>query len=334
MAVGICFAVVPNSGYPSSIAAALKTYDAQMYDYFRNLPEPVLPIFTPRGEEAGDAYRDYFGGYAARKSDCFSNPRVTRAASNLTQVMTTKADSLSGELKANVTSAVDAMLSAGLKLDDKVQIRFSDVNVQSVSDAQLTKTVKRNEPACKRVVEAVDGVPRTDGVILLGDVFVAKKVLETRVRGAAAGKAEGTLSADKLLEKVKTTSDILKKLGLTMEVKGAVEGSHSHEQLISLSDARTMPIAFRPAFISGEHLQNIIHFREKGVLQAIENEVRKSGTAATARDKFPEIVVSQVTLWEAMRSGKSIPFDPKNADHIYYLRWVGLLFAVAVDVFR
>lgn len=323
-----------RSDAASSVGAALKNFDAQMFDYFRQLPDPAIPIFLPAGEQPGDAYQDYYGGFEARKGDCFPTIKVDPAPSSLPAAIDTEAKALQGSLGANLAKALDAGADGGLKFDDRVSVRFDQVKVFVVSNYQLRKALRERDKGCANVAAVVlHGQALTSGVMVLGQVFVGRKVMETGVQNSTSVNAKASGTPNKLLEKIKGINEVLAKLDLKIEAQGALTGSQSSEQHVTLSDERELPIAYKPAFISLEHVRKIIDLKQKRVLEDLDARSKSVGGAVAARDKYPEFVIPPEKTWYEMQAGHLVSYDPKNPEHDEYLRACGLLMALGAEAY-
>ena len=315
------------------LSDALGDFRAQLFAYFKNQPDPFLPIFLPAGEVPGDVYRDAFGGYFARQRDCFKKLDVSKAPTHLPAVLNTRAGVVSGQLKGQLTEAAAAGANAGWKVSDRVEISFSDITVHVSSDTGLRKAFLRSEPTCDPVGKLMDRPGDGNSALVLGQVFIGKQVIETSVQSSLSGQIGGQASLEKLAEKLGSMGKALEKIGVLLKTNGKIEltGNREAYAKVSLTDKRLLPIGYRPAFLSQRHLLKVLRYIETGVLANIENEVIKNKNTRATADKYRDIIISPKRFATEIASGDLIPFDPKNKDHIAYLRGVGLIFSVGTD---
>lgn len=315
------------------LSDALTDFRAKLFAYFKNQPDPLLPIFLPAGEVPGDVYRDAFGGYFSRQRDCFNKLSISNAPTRLVQVLNATSGAVSGELKGQVTQAMTAGANAGWKVSDSIQIRFAHVTVYVSSDTGLRKAFRLGESACGRVGKLMDNPGEGNSALVLGQVFVGKQVIETTVQSSLSGQVGGEATLAKLTEKLRSMGKALKEIGIFLETKGKIElsGNREAHTKISLTDKRMLPIGYRPAFLSQQHLLKVLRYIETQALASIESAVIQSRNSRAVADKYSEIIVSPKRLSTEMTSGALVPFDPQNKDHLAYLRGVALIFAVGTD---
>lgn len=132
------------------LEGALKDFKAILFDYFRNQPDPVIPIFLPAGEKPGDVYRDVFGGYFARQAECFNNVSVYKEESRFQEAVESATGNLSGNVQAQFTEAARVGGGVGVKMGDSVTIRFRDVSANVASDVALMTAFKKTSGLVRR----------------------------------------------------------------------------------------------------------------------------------------------------------------------------------------
>jgi len=313
---------------------ALEDFRAKLFAYFKNQPDPILPIFLPSGEIPGDIYRDAFGGYFARQQDCFDGLRVDEAPTRLLHVLDAKSSKVSGKLRGQLTKAAKAGGEAGFEFDENIEIRFEDLIIRVSPDIQLKKAFRSKEPQCAPIAKLMDKPGEGNTKLILGQVLIGKQIIETKVSVSLSGQAAGRLDADPIKKKLNILFKALEKKGLSLKASGELHlsGSRKAYTKLSLTDERLLPIGYRPAFVSQRHLQKILTYVEKGILTEIENEVIKTRNARSVAEKYKEVIIPTKRLLVEMGSGELVPLDLKNPEHIKYLKGLGLLFGIRTEV--
>ena len=317
----------------ASLSGALKDFRANLFDYFRNQPDPILPIFLPAGEKPGDVYRDVFGGYFARQAECFNNPQVYVEPSRFQEAVESSAGNLSGNLQAQFTEAAKAAGDAGVKMTDSITIRFSDVSAQVASDVALTTAFRGSQRACAAIGKLMTKPGSSNSALVLGQVFMAKQTIETTATVDVSGQLGGAVQLDEVKKKLGVFGQGLEAIGLSLDARGSTEidGGRTAKTRIALTDAQVLPIGYRPAFLSQQHLTKLLDLIQRGVLANLERDVAITRDARAMAEKYKDVVSDPKQLAYEMASGDVIPFDEKNAKHIQYIQGLGLLFAIGID---
>jgi hypothetical protein len=330
----IFLGVATSTAQAESLEDALQDFRAKLFAYFKNQPEPILPIFLPSGEIPGDVYRDAFGGFSFRQKDCFDKPRVDPSPTRLMRVIDVKSTDASGALKGQLGQVADAGGNADVKVDDRIEIRFDEVTIHITPDIEFKKTFRQNEPSCKEIEELMSKPGEGNTKLILGQVLIGKQIVETTASVSLSGEAKGGVDSDVIEKKFGLFAKAFKKLGLELKLNIASDasGSRKTDRIISLTDDRPLPIGYRPAFISQRHLQKILTYTKNGILQEIENVVIKTKNAKAVAEKYREVVVPPKELFVEMASGNLVPFDIKNSNHLEYLKGTGFLFSIGTEI--
>ncbi|MCE0915665.1 hypothetical protein [Pseudomonas sp. NMI760_13] len=315
------------------LEGALKDFKAILFDYFRNQPDPVIPIFLPAGEKPGDVYRDVFGGYVARQAECFNNVSVDKEESRFQEAVESVAGNLSGNVQAQFTEAARVGGGVGVKMGDSVTIRFRDVSAHVASDVALMTAFKKNLRACAAIGKLMRQPGSGNAALVLGQVFTAKQTIETIATVEHSGQLGGEVRLDEVMKKLGVLRDVLGAAGISLDVLGTakIDGGRTATTQVSLTDPRPLPVGYRPAFLSQQHLNKLLELRQKGVLAEIERTVAVTRDTHEIEKKYNNVIFDPKRLAFEMASGDMIPFDNKNAEHVQYIQGLGLLFAIGID---
>jgi hypothetical protein len=311
----------------------LKDFRAKLYAYFKNQPDPILPIFIPAGEVPGDVYRDAFGGYFARQKDCFNGPEVNQAHSKLLRVLDTTSSDFTGGYKGRFAKIAKAGADLGFTLDQRIEIRFDDVTISVCSDFQLKSTFRSNIKECDPVAKLMSDPGEGNSALILGQVLVGSQTMETTASLSVSGQAGGQVDLDIVKKKLGSLAKVLEKIGFSLELISDIKatGSHMAQTKISLTDPRKLPIGYRPAFVSQRHLENILWYIEKGTLRSMEDYILKTNKVIVAAKEWSFLVIPTEKFVAEMVSGQLVPFNEKNPEHIKYLKGVGLILSVGTE---
>jgi hypothetical protein len=329
----LLFVIFSQNVHAKLLEDVLKDFRAKLYAYFKNQPDPILPIFIPAGEVPGDVYRDAFGGFFARQNDCFKGPEVIQAPSKLLRVLDTTSSDFTGGYKGRFVEIAKASADLGFALEQRIEIRFDDVTNYVCSDLQLKSTFRSNKKDCVPVAKLMNDPGEGNSALILGQVLIGSQIMETTASLSFSGQAEGQVNLDTVKEKLGLLAKALEKIGLSLDLISKIEaaGSHTAQTKISLTDPRKLPIGYRPAFVSQQHLDKILMYIEKGTLSNMEEYILKTDRVIVAAKEWSFLVIPTREFVKEMVSGKLVPFDEENPQHIKYLKGVGLILSVGTE---
>lgn len=325
--------VFSQNAHAKLLEDVLKDFRAKLYAYFKNQPDPILPIFIPAGEIPGDVYRDAFGGFFARQKDCFDGPEVIQAPSKLLRVLDTSSSDFTGGYGGKFSEIAKASADLGFALDQRVEIRFDDLTNHVCSDFQLKSTFRSNKEGCAPVAKLMSDPGEGNSALILGQVLIGSQIMETTASLSFSGQAEGQVNLDTVKKKLGLLAKALEKIGLSLDLISKIEagGSHMAQTKISLTDPRKLPIGYRPAFVSQQHLDEILLYIEKGTLSNMEDYILRTDRVIVAAKEWSFLVKPTRQFVTEMVSGKLVPFNNENPQHIKYLRGVGLILSVGTE---
>ena len=192
------------------------------------LPNGLVPVLLPRGQNVGDVIARLDGSYIARGDECFPGLVPREAPSNLTAV------DVSWNAAAQLALGLDAVVAveAQGRMENRVQVRFEQVRSRSASLTQLKQELKPN------VLPEVAQLLSDDKVVLnkapdwllIGEVFSAVTVVRvTRSRGGG-GKADLSF-----LQRIFGSG-----------AKAKVGGDLAKDETAEIRTTEPLPVAFRP----------------------------------------------------------------------------------------
>jgi hypothetical protein len=118
-----------------------------------------------------------------------------------------------------------------------------------------------------------------------------------------------------------------------IEFKQAGEGS-----VVVATDGVAFPVAWRPAYISMNHFNDLNNLDELGFfkrfLAALGVIDPPREVLEKLKEDFPEDLVRPEKIGERMSAGKPVKFEAKNESHLEYLSNVGLLYAASWEFYQ
>jgi len=315
-----------------NLVPALTDFRAQLFAYFKDQPQPLLPIFIAIGQKPGDVYRDIYGGYLARQADCFDQLTPDEAKALLPQAFISNQAKAGAGIDATIASVADAALKSNLDIGNHLTIHYDDVTSLTVSDIALKRAFHHDDANCQQVAQAM--IQQNDGSLpmVLGIVFLGKQKLELEIHTTGDASVKAGLN-----EALKSVIEKLKDVGIEADVGGEVSGGVNNAQQISVQGDDKLPIAWLPAFISLQDLQSKVALLQSGTVKNLESDLA-SGQAREGRDalikKYPGVLETAGRIYQEMTKGTPIPFDANNPQHRDYIVAVGTLLAAAFEVFH
>jgi hypothetical protein len=314
----------PGARAQQSLDSALKNYRAQLFAYFKNQPQPMLPIFLPSGEQNGDVYRDVFGGYLAHREDCFNEMTPRQQPSFLNGALSTDEKTGAVAINTTISKIVDASIEGKLEAPKQFKISYEEVTSRTVSDFQLRQAFHKDDLNCAQVAQGMSGTAGTQVPMILGDLYTGRQKIEL----SASFQVTGNVKAEGL----KVFRETLKKVGIDVKLGGEITGGTKQSQQVLAITETPFPIGWRPAFISLQHMNETLELQSKGLLSSLETNLSAGKDPKFVLSDFKEIVLPPDVLFERMEKGTPVAFDEKNGQHIGYIKDLGLLFAASLEL--
>jgi hypothetical protein len=270
---------IPNAAQPSreqadrpegTIMTSQQRLIVDYLDAFK--PHGMVPILIPLGQEAGDVVDRLGEEFICRRADCFDNLTPREAPSSLPNLdLGTSAAAYFG---LGISQVGEAELSA--MGGNRVILRFDQVTVETVSQVALRQTLRPD--ACPDVARllAKDPTSLADGIVLLGQVFRARRVMRLEKRREV--KANFVLSG---------LQAIAEAFGLRL--RAAAGGDLKSADIVELGTTKAVPVAFRPAFIR-------IHPGQPDTFRAI-NDPNSLGPTLSEYDPNRDTDVAALAAW-------------------------------------
>jgi len=203
---------------------------AEYLDAFK--PHGMVPILIPLGQEAGDVMDRLGEEFICRRTDCFTDLTPRESPSALPNLELGTAAAAHFGLRVSQVGEAELRAMGG----NRVILRFDNVTAEAVSQAAFRQSLRPD--ACPDIARLLAKDPDSlqDGIVLLAQVFRARRImrLEKR-REAKGGFALSGLQA------------MAERFGLRL--RAAAGGDLKRAETIELGTTESLPVAFRPAFV-------------------------------------------------------------------------------------
>jgi hypothetical protein len=297
-------------------------YYITLYKYFSYIP--ALPIPVPQGEHAGDVY-SIPGVIYARKATCFPELKADTKQTLLLKTITVTRSSIDASIDVDGPALVEIAARTGIKLKDIVNISYGQsgkATWEQLLPVDLEKLmVGHAVNSCRKYLDAkLRSNPGSTPA--LGVPWIIQSVWHATVNVSSM-----TISA----VNANTAATFEREFG--GKKKGSVEFKREANGLVVAdSGATEFPIAWRPAFISVTHYDEIRKLMDeswfKYVWVKLGIEKSDQEILAILRDDFKldrKTIPTPKELGVKMSQGPAMRFDEKNKEHIEYLKAVTVL---------
>jgi hypothetical protein len=195
-------------------------------------PHGMVPILIPLGQEVGDVMDRLGEEFICRRADCFANLTAREAPSTLPNIEVGAAAAAHFGLSVSQIGEAELRAMGG----NRVILRFDDVAAEAVSQAAFRQSLRPD--ACPEVARLLAKDPDSlqDGVVLLGQVFRARRIMRLERKREATGNF--------VLEGLQSMAE---RFGLRLRAAGG--GDVKSAETVELGTTKSLPVAFRPAFI-------------------------------------------------------------------------------------
>jgi len=321
----VCIASFEFSPLKIANAQDLKTYFINLNNYFGSIY--VLPIMIPQKEEAGDVYSRP-GTIFARKAECFGDAKTDSAETSLPRLAFVDSSGVAGRLAGDEAMIGAAAADIGAQIQHSTVVsygengkaRWNQLTEKSISDSLANPG---NNSCRERILRELRGVPEN----ISGIPWIIQSVLYATVnvsyQTASAVDAAAKAEIDKKLK--------------PLEVNGSVSTEQKSDSLVIVNTGKTaFPVAWRPAYISHDHLQYIEYLAKedwfKYVLQKFDL-VKSDQEILEILQKDFKLELKKLPrpkdVVENMSHGKPVAFNQKNEEHLAYLQHVNALLGLS-----
>ena len=326
-----------------NVQSALAEPIARVHAFFAHVG--VLPILNPLGEVPGDIYADLLGGsFLARKTRCFPRLKIQSSSSQLPTINDASELEITGDIHAAFEDAKLVGANAGLRFMKNGDIEFSKITASSTTPIDLQSVFLSKSQVCRPVAHLVQPGTRPAGPwfngIILATVWTGRIDAKWVVQAELNGKIGGTTS-----EILKLLGDYVKKITdhsipVNVDIGTEVKVDGNLGRKIVVSSAKPLPIAWLPAYVSRQHLAEILEALRQGKLDRLQTgflQERNSGKsnadiaemisdAAEFPLPSPKVIAAQAA------SPPYVEFDSQNEDHVRYIGAVNTLLALSYEL--
>lgn len=310
-----------------SWAGSLKHFHAKLFAYFEEYN--VLPVFPPRGEVPGEVYVTPAGEFLYRWDDCFGDLKAYEQDTVLASVFELNSDDLraSGRLAARQVANLETQHN--IYLSDVVEISFYDAVIRGFTRTQILDTLRAlpNVACHAEILKILRGDPGQN--LVEGVPWIISEVWHAKEKASLASQQQ--IDSQLQVE----LKDQIKR----MDAEVDLQFKHSAQGMITVvSKDKAFPVAWRPAFISSDHLKRINELKEQDLFSRFLAWANLKDSPIEVllllRKDFPDDLVRPTGIAEKMSMGTPIPFNRENEEHLEYLGMVDLLFAMSWEIYR
>jgi hypothetical protein len=301
-------------------ASNLSSSNAILTDYFRAYR--ALPVLLPQSERPGDVYIDMYHGFLSRSADCFSGIGEREEASVLQAYSFNWRSAPRLKFVVPVHQVIEASVDLGIRINSSIAMSFDEVTVFDVSQWELLDAISASDGACAVRFSELRNIGKLPW-ILRTVIYAKQSVNLSSSRGIDA--AVGVALRDRVT-------------AMTESPEIGIAVSFPRDQNVSLTSSVVFPVAYRPAFISFEHVVRLQDFDRRGVFERFLDWLRSSednrdDIIIEILEEFPDITLDPMVISdEATTSSELTLLDPEDEIHAQYLNNLSLLLVVAWEI--
>jgi hypothetical protein len=316
-------------------ANGLENHFAKLHQYFFHLN--AFPIKTPQSEEPGDVYVSPAAQQIyLRRADCFKELQSTEHDTDLPRTIEVRRSDLRGDVSIELRRIGTTAAKNDIQLNDVAEISFGHPNGrpklrQLDHGAVVALLVHRAEesPCRAALMKFLRANPGND--VLRGVPWIIEAVWYASSKLSVQTQQNVNAEAQTKLE-----NDFSRlQAGANIEVKRAGGG------LVLVSTGKSvLPVAWRPAFISSRHFNDILELEATGWFKRFRQwlgwENSREDILLLLRKEFDfdfNNVPRPEVIDRLMSQGPAMEFDSGNPKHLEYIKNVNAYYALSWHIY-
>ncbi|WP_404406162.1 hypothetical protein [Pelagibacterium halotolerans] len=292
----------------------------------------ALPIILPQEDIPGDIYIDPIRKFQFRSEDCFPGTPIDTVDTVLPSYFEQNQSTLEAEFAGSLPDIASALVSVGVDTGDKLSISFADARAHSMTwDEITTGLANTSNEACRDHIEWTlmqdsSSDPWRSIPWILATVIEAREsyTFETSQNITVGAEVEADLAR------------LFRQLPVPVEIAPGIELSNGTTRRIQLLTEQSYPVAYRPAFISLEHMEELKAIEAGGFFRAVWQFFGGASdfeTIEAIRSEFPEQLRHADETLKSMVEGTAVRFENENEEHLAYMRNAGLMLAAGIEAY-